>query len=124
MRPGFSPWVRKIHQPGNVHVTAALLKGTLDGTQAVSWFGGSRLRARWLEKNWASNEGDRVSRGLKQLFLFIFVVQEIDRTRTVTPHAFRGPVRGALLVLRMNWTILSIPAPSSFVEVLTPSTSE
>ena len=77
-----------------------------------------------MEKNWASNEGDRVSRGLKQFFLFMFVEQEIDRTHTVTPYAFRGPVRAALLVLRMNWTILSIPARSSFVEVLAPSTSE
>ena len=52
---------------GKHHITAALLKGTLDGTQGphsqgLSWFGGSGLIARWLEKNWAVNEGDRFSR--------------------------------------------------------------
>ena len=77
-----------ILQPGNVHVTAALLKGTLDGAQAVSWFGGSRLRAKWLEENWASHEGDRFSRGLKQLSLFTFVVQEIDQDSHSDPLCF------------------------------------
>ena len=65
-----------------------------------------------------------LAEGLNNFSFLCSQSRKLIRTRTVTPYAFRGPVRAALLVLRMDWTILSIPAPSSFVEVLAPSTSE